>query len=335
MTHFDVRIPGLKMTVVAADGNYVHPVTVDEFRIATAEVFDVIVEPSGQDAFTIFAQDLGRTGYVSGTLAVREGLRAPVPAVDPRPILTMADMGMDDMSMGGMGHSGHGQAGTSMQGMDHGDMPGMDMQGGEKQAPAGEAATSSVGSMAGMQMHGNDMGGMDMGSMNMTPSGNPLVDMRSPSPVPKLDDPGIGLRDNGRTVLTYAMLKSAFEDPDGRDPGREIELHLTGHMEKFVWSFNGQKFSDAEPIRLNYGERMRIVLVNDSMMTHPIHLHGMWSDLEDEQGNFHVRKHTIDMPPGSRRSYRVRADALGHWAYHCHLLYHMEAGMMRQVEVKE
>ena len=290
MTHFDVRIPGLKMTVVAADGNYVHPVTVDEFRIATAEVYDVIVEPSGQDAFTIFAQDLGRTGYVSGTLAVRDGLRAPVPSVDPRPILTLQDVGMGGMDMAA-GHAGH------------------------------DMASMSAGPMADMAMD--------------PPRGNPLVDMRAMEAVPKLDDPGIGLRDNGRTVLSYAMLKSSFADPDGRDPGRDIELRLTGHMEKFVWSFDGRKFSDAQPLRFNYGERLRIVLVNDSMMTHPIHLHGMWSDLEDADGNFQVRKHTVDMPPGSRRSYRVRADALGHWAYHCHLLYHMEAGMMREVVVAE
>jgi CopA family copper-resistance protein len=184
------------------------------------------------------------------------------------------------------------------------------------------------------------MSGMEHGASGMqahpaSETGNPLVDMQAMSPVPKLEDPGIGLRDNGRTVLSYAMLKSAFADPDGRDPGRDIELHLTGHMEKFAWSFNGEKFSSAEPLRFNYGERLRIVLVNDTMMTHPIHLHGMWSDLEDEHGNFLVRKHTIDMPPGSRRSYRVRADALGRWAYHCHLLYHMEAGMMREVEVRE
>ncbi len=326
MTHFDVRIPGLKMTVVAADGNYVHPVTVDEFRIATAEVFDVIVEPSGQDAFTIFAQDLGRTGYVSGTLAVREGLRAPVPAVDPRPILTMADMGMGDMA--GMDHGGAPGASSGADqptgSTDGGDMAGMDMSGTRAGTKADTGTTTGT------------TAGMDMSSMDMQPTpGNPLVDMRSPAPVPKLDDPGIGLRDNGRTVLTYAMLRSAFDDPDGRDPGRDIELHLTGHMEKFAWSFNGEKFSSAQPLRFTYGERLRIVLVNDSMMAHPIHLHGMWSDLEDEQGNFHLRKHTIDMPPGSRRSYRVRADALGQWAYHCHLLFHMEAGMMREVHVEE
>ena len=307
MTYFDVRIPGLKMTVVAADGQYVHPVSVDEFRIAVAETFDVIVEPSGQDAFTIFAQDMGRTGYVSGTLATHEGLRAPIPAVDPVPRLTMADMGhggmegghdmsaMSEGAMAGMDHSGHGMA--AMTGMDHGD--------------------------GAMQTHPR------------SEDGNPLVDMQTMSPAPKLDDPGIGLRDNGRRVLTYSDLRSTFADPDGRAPGREIELHLTGHMERFAWSFDGVKFSDAEPLRLNYGERMRIVLVNDTMMTHPIHLHGMWSDVEDENGQFQVRKHTVDMPPGTRRSYRVRADALGRWAFHCHLLYHMEAGMFREVAVRE
>ena len=165
--------------------------------------------------------------------------------------------------------------------------------------------------------------------------GNPLVDMQTMSPEPKLDDPGIGLRDNGRRVLTYADLRSTFDDPDGREPSRTIELHLTGHMERFAWSFDGIKFSSAEPLRLTYGERVRIVLVNDTMMTHPIHLHGMWSDLEDEHGRFLVRKHTIDMPPGSRRSYRVTADALGRWAYHCHLLFHMETGMFREVRVDE
>ena len=145
----------------------------------------------------------------------------------------------------------------------------------------------------------------------------------------------MGLRGNGRTVLTYADLKSLFADPDGRDPGRTIELHLTGHMERFAWSFDGIKFSSAEPLRLTYGERLRVVLVNDSMMSHPIHLHGMWSDLESDAGEFLVRKHTVNLPPGTRRSYRVTADALGRWAYHCHLLFHMEAGMMREVRVDE
>ena len=304
MTHFDVRIPGLSMTVIAADGQPVHPVTVDEFRIAVAETFDVLVTPSGQDAFTIFAQDIGRTGCITGTLAVREGLRAPVPPIDPRPILSMADMGH-----GGMG-GGHDMA--SMKGME------------------GGCGANMQGSMQGMD-HGS-------GAMQAHPAserGNPLVDMQTMAPAPKLDDPGIGLRGNGRKVLSYSMLRSRFDDPDGRDPGRTIELHLTGHMERFAWSFDGEPFAKAEPLRLNYGERLRIVLVNDTMMTHPMHLHGMWSDLEDEAGDFMVRKHTVDMPPGTKRSYRVRADALGRWAYHCHLLYHMEAGMMREVRVEE
>jgi FtsP/CotA-like multicopper oxidase with cupredoxin domain len=281
MTYFDVRIPGLKMTVVAADGLRVHPVTIDEFRIATAETFDVIVEPSGQEAFTIFAQAMDRTAYAAGTLAVRDGLRAPVPALDARPLLSMADMGH------GGEHAGHV-------------MPGMTTP----THPASEA-------------------------------GNPLVDMQTAVAMSKLDDPGIGLRDNGRRVLTYSDLGSTFADPDGRDPGRTIELHLTGHMERFAWSFDGIKFSDAAPLQLTYGERLRIVLVNDTMMTHPIHLHGMWSDLENDAGDFMVRKHTIDMPPGTRRTYRVTADALGRWAYHCHLLFHMEAGMFREVRVSK
>jgi CopA family copper-resistance protein len=307
MTYFDVRIPGLKMTVVAADGQYVHPVTVDEFRIAVAETFDVIVEPSGQDAYTVFAQSMDRTGYARATLAVREGLGAPVPEPDPRPLLSMADMGHGGV---GGGHAMAVMSGSAMAGMDR---QGHDMAG-----------------MAGM-----DHGGGAMQSHPASEQGNPLVDMQTLSPTPRLDDPGIGLRDNGRRVLTYADLRSIFADPDGREPGREIELHLTGHMEKFAWSFNGIKFSAAEPLRLNYGERLRIVLVNDTMMTHPIHLHGMWSDVEDDDGNFMLRKHTVDMPPGTKRGYRVTADALGRWAYHCHLLYHMEAGMFREVRVDE
>ncbi|MDD2136026.1 copper resistance system multicopper oxidase [Pseudomonas kurunegalensis] len=303
MTYFDVRIPGLKMTVVAADGQHVKPVSVDEFRIAVAETYDVIIEPEDEQAYTLFAQSMDRTGYARGTLAIREGLQAAVPAVDPRPLISMSDMGMDHSGMAGMDHG-------SMAGMDHSQMAGMDH-----------------GGMAGMS-----------GAMQRHPdseTNNPLVDMQTMSPTPKLSDPGIGLRNNGRRVLTYADLRSTFIDPDGREPGRTIELHLTGHMEKFAWSFDGVKFSDAEPLRLKYGERLRITLVNDTMMTHPIHLHGMWSDLEDENGNFTVRKHTIDMPPGSKRSYRVTADALGRWAYHCHLLFHMEMGMFREVRVDE
>jgi CopA family copper-resistance protein len=321
MTYFDVRIPGLKMTVVAADGQYVHPVTVDEFRIACAETFDVIVEPSGQDAFTIFAQAMDRIAYASGTLAVREGLQAPVPSLDPRPLLTMADMG-------------HGGAGHDMAAMAPPAAP--DPHAGHN-LPAAPDPHAGHNMPAAPDPHaGHDISGA--GGVQVHPEserGNPLVDMQAMTPAARLSDPGIGLRNNGRRVLTYADLKSTFGDPDGRDPGRTVELHLTGHMERFAWSFDGVKFADAEPLRLTYGERLRIVLVNDTMMTHPIHLHGMWSDLEDEAGNFQVRKHTIDMPPGTRRAYRVRADALGRLAYHCHLLFHMEAGMFREVRVEE
>ena len=311
MTYFDVRIPGLKMTVVAADGQYIHPVSIDEFRIAPTETYDVLVEPTGQDAFTLFCQDMGRTGFAAGTLAVRHGLQAPIPARDPRPLLTMSDMGHDMAGHDMGGHAGHDMA----------------------------AMKSMEGGCGASMGHGAHGGGSDAASKApkhpASERNNPLVDMQSSATEPKLDDPGIGLRDNGRQVLTYGAMRSLFEDPDGREPGREIELHLTGHMEKFSWSFDGIPFASAEPLRLNYGERMRIVLVNDTMMQHPIHLHGVWSDLEDAQGQFQVRKHTIDMPPGTRRSYRVRADALGRWAYHCHLLYHMEAGMMREVRIEE
>ena len=333
MTYFDVRIPGLKMTVVAADGQNVHPVSVDEFRIAVAETFDVIVEPSGQDAFTIFAQSMDRTGYARGTLAVREGLSAPVPEPDPRPLLTMADMGH-----GGMGHDMGAMGGAAPAAAKP-----ADPHAGHTMPPQKPAAADPH---AGHKMPpqkpqtpdphaGHQMAGMEMQAHPASEEGNPLVDMQTMMPTSRLDDPGIGLRDNDRRVLTYADLRSLFDDPDGREPARTIELHLTGHMEKFAWSFDGVKFSDAEPLRLTYGERLRIVLVNDTMMTHPIHLHGMWSDLENDQGQFHLRKHTIDMPPGTKRSYRVRADALGRWAYHCHLLLHMEAGMFREVRVEE
>ena len=316
MSYFDFRIPGLKLTVVAADGQNVEPVQVDEVRLAVAETLDVIVEPDGsQDAYTLFAQAMDRSGYARGTLAVREGLQAPVPSPDPRPELSMEDMGHGD-------HSDHGQAAPApAQGHDahagHGDHGAMDHE------QMNHAAMGHGSSGDGMQAH------------PASETDNPLVDMQTMMPVPKLDDPGIGLRDNGRRVLTYADLRSAFADPDGREPGRTIELHLTGHMERFAWSFDGIPFADAEPIRLKYGERVRFVLVNDTMMHHPIHLHGLWSDLEDEHGNFQVRKHTIDMPPGSKRSYRVTADALGRWAYHCHMLMHMDLGMFREVRVEE
>ena len=290
MSIFDVRIPGLKMTVVAADGQDVEPVAVDEFRIAVAETYDVIVEPEDARAYTVFAQSIDRSGYARGTLAPRPGVQAEVPAVDPRVWLDMRDM------MGDMGGD------HAMHGMDHGAMAGMAMGA----APAVHHARTEYG---------------------------PGVDMRVDTPRTNLDDPGTGLRDNGRRVLTYADLHTVGGPIDAREPGREIELHLTGNMERYMWSFDGVKFSDARPIHFNHGERLRIVLVNDTMMNHPVHLHGMWSELENPDGGFQVRKHTINVQPAQRISYAVTADAPGRWAYHCHMLYHMEAGMMREVVV--
>ena len=290
MSHFDVRIPGLRLTVIAADGQDVEPVTVDEFRIGAAETLDVIVQPEDR-AYTVFAQSLDRAGYARGTLAPREGLEADVPALDPRPVLTMADMGME--------HGVHAAGGN-----------------GHPAEHAGHGAAPS-------------------GTLRHAPSEyGPLIDMLASRVSSRLDDPGPGLRDSTRRVLTYADLHTIGGPIDRREPEREIELHLTGHMQRFVWSFDGRKFSDAEPLRFRHGERLRIVLVNDSMMSHPIHLHGMWSELLDEHGRFQVRKHTVNVHPAQRLAYAVSADALGRWAYHCHLLYHMEAGMFREVLVE-
>ncbi|MGH8505491.1 MAG: copper resistance system multicopper oxidase [Stenotrophobium sp.] len=297
-TIFDVRIPGLKMTVISADGQDVEPVSVDEFRISVAETYDVIVEPQDERAYTLFAQSIDRTGYARGTLAPRAGMQAEVPAMDPRQPLGMVDM-MGAMAMGDAGH-GNMHEMSGMNDMGHGGMSGM------ATTPVVRHARTEYG---------------------------PGVDMHVDMPRTNLDDPGIGLRDNGRRVLTYADLHTVGGPIDAREPGREIELHLTGNMERFIWSFDGVKFSDARPVHFNSGERLRIVLVNDTMMNHPIHLHGMWSELENPDGQFQVRKHTINVQPAQRVTYAVSADNPGRWAYHCHMLYHMEAGMMREVVV--
>lgn len=289
MSFFDVRIPGLKISVVAADGQDVEPVTVDEFRLGTAETMDVIVQPDADRAYTIFAQAADRSGYARGTLAPRAGMAAEVPPLEPRQLLTMSDMGMSHGSMAGM---------EGMEGMDHSAMN-----------------------------HGSEA------LRHAAPEHGPNVDSLAMQVSSRLDDPGPGLRNSTRRVLTYADLHTLGGPIDGRDPEREIELHLTGHMERFVWSFSGQKFSEAEPLRFRHGERLKITLVNDSMMMHPIHLHGMWSEVVNESGAFQVRKHTVTVLPAQRVSYLVTADALGRWAYHCHLLYHMEAGMFREVVV--
>jgi CopA family copper-resistance protein len=332
MSTFDLRIPGLDMTVVAADGRYVQPVTVDEFRIAAAEVLDVIVEPKGADAFTIFAQSLDRSGYARATLAARDGLEAPVPALDPIVYLGMADMGHGGHAAGGAAQA-PAERGSSAP-ADHAEHAAIPSGRAEPTEHAEHAAPSASAAEHGS--HGTApvaSGGAQLHPPSETR--NRGVDMQAAAPTARLDDPGVGLRDNGRRVLTYADLRSAFPDPDGRRPERTIELHLTGHMGRFLWSFDGVPFSGAEPLVLRYGERVRFVLVNDTMMEHPIHLHGMWSDLEDDAGEFQLRKHTVSIPPGTKRAFRVTADALGRWAFHCHLLYHMEAGMFREVRVEE
>ena len=285
MSYFDVRIPGLKMTVVQADGNNVQPVPVDELRIAVAETYDVIVQPEEEKPFTIFAESLDRTGYARGTLAPKAGMSGEIPALRPRPLLSMADMGMD------------------MGGMDHGAAAGKE----EVAAP-----TMEHGAMAGMD-HGA-MPGMDQ------PDSQSGI-------APKAAKPG------GK-VLVYGDLKAMKPYAEYRAPDREIEMKLTGNMERYFWSIDGVKFSDAEPIRLKYGERVRFTFVNQTMMSHPMHLHGMWMQLDVGQKKFNPLKHVVNVPPGQSLSVDVPASAMGEWAFHCHLLYHMAAGMMRKVIVE-
>ena len=325
---YDVRIPGLKLTVIQADGQDVEPVSVDEFRFGPGETYDVLVEPA-DDAYTIFAQSMDRTGYARGTLALQQGLSAPVPALDPAEWLTMSDMMGAMGSMAGMNHDSM----KGMEGMNHGSMKGM----------------QGMGSMEGMKgMAG--MNGMDHSAMNHQPK-NPLakpsstvnhasseygasVDMRVDTPRTNLDDPGIGLRNNGRRVLTLADLKSinGLLD-DRRTPTKELELHLTGNMERYSWSFDGLEFGKSTPVSLKHGERVRVILQNDTMMTHPMHLHGMWSELETDKGELRVRRHTISVQPSQRISFLTTPNDLGRWAWHCHLLFHMDAGMFREVVV--
>ena len=271
-TIFDVRIPGLKMKVVATDGIDVSPVDIDDFRIGVAETYDVIVTPT-KDAHTIFAQNIDRSGYVATTLATKKGARPAIPAMDKIEWLTMADM------MGAMGSNGYN---------------------------AKHAKTE-----------------YDFKS-----------DMRVDSPRMNLDDPGINLRNIDRKVLNYSQLRSVGDEimAEQRKPTREIEIHLTGNMERYIWALDGVMFKDAAPVNIKPNERVRITLVNDTMMNHPMHLHGMWSDLRMPSGEFQVRKHTIMVQPAQKISFDVTGEA-GRWAWHCHLLYHMEAGMFREVAV--
>lgn len=284
MTFFDIRIPGLKMTVVQADGNNVIPVTVDEFRIAVAETYDVIVRPGQEEAYTVFAESMGRTAYARGTLAVREGLEAAVPELREDPLLTMADMRFSPLHQGS-GHEGHGA--------DHG--------GAEHSAHGGHGA------------HGSKT------------KADPFY------------APGSGLMPtaaNGGTFLSYADLKAQKPLYDDREATREIEIRLTGNMERYSWSIDGIKYRDADPIRLRYGERIRFKFVNETMMTHPMHLHGMWSILDNGSGKRDPLKHTVSVAPGTMVYMETEVDAPGRWAFHCHLSYHADAGMFREVIVE-
>jgi CopA family copper-resistance protein len=347
MSIFDVRIPDLPITVVQSDGNDLKPVTVDEFRIGTAETYDVIVQPRQARAYTIFAQAEDRTGFARGTLAPRLGMAAAIPPTDSRPMRTMKDMGMEHGSMGGMqmDHgSMPGMTHGSTGGMQHGSMPGM--TGGMQH---GSMPSMTHGATGGMQhMEHGSMPGMSHGSTghgNAVPKvgigegeaaakleGGVGVDNVAMMPTQRLNEPGEGFPP-GRRVLRYTDLRALKAGNDPRPPGREIVLHLTGNMERFMWGFDGKKFSEAGPIELKRGERVRFTLINDTMMEHPMHLHGLWSELENGQGEHRPYKHTVIVKPGEKLSFLVNADEPGRWAFHCHLLYHMEAGMFREVRV--
>ncbi|MGE6779880.1 copper resistance system multicopper oxidase [Vreelandella titanicae] len=335
MSYFDVRIPGLKMTVVAADGQPVQPVPVDEFRIGVAETYDVLVSPEDDQAYTIFAESMDRSGYARATLAPREGMQAEIP--DRRQI---ADRGMEAMGAHGMASMDH----STMEGIDHSGMSNMQ---GMDHANMKEMDHSAMSNMEGMD-HSNmegidhsDMSGMNNmdhsngmagEQRNMLASG--MLAAGDAQPGSRYGQVGIGIDPDERRVLVYRDLKAFTPWPDRREPRRELELHLTGNMERYMWSFDGKKFSEVTgPIHFEKDERLRLILINDTMMEHPIHLHGMWMELENGQGELIPRKHTLNVKPGERVSALITADAEGSWAFHCHLLYHMDAGMFRVVQV--
>ncbi|MBZ8178850.1 copper resistance system multicopper oxidase [Oscillatoria salina] len=316
MTFFDVRIPGLKMTLVQADGQNVQPVTVDEFRIGTAETYDAIVEPQDAQAYTIFAETMDRSGYARGTLATRQGLSAAIPEQRERPLRTMADMGMShemrQMNGTPMNHEMPQINGTPM---NH-EMPQINGTPMNHEMPQMNHSTLNTS----WQPHGHD----DRGRGN---AGVPMMVKN------RLNEPGIGLENTGTRVLAYTDLRSLTPGYDQRQPERELELHLTGNMERYMWSFNGKKYSEEKELTFYNGERLRLTFVNDTMMEHPIHLHGMWMELDNGAGEYKPRKHTVIVKPAEKMSVEVNVDAPGKWAFHCHLLYHMKVGMFRTVAV--
>lgn len=329
MTYFNVRIPGLAMTVVAADGKEVQPVETDEFQIGVAETYDVIVKPRADQAYTVMAESMDRSGYARGTLAPRQGMVAPVPALREQPQRTMIDMGMDmgGMDMGSMDMShgkgsesmGQGQMSMDQGAMKHEKMAGMSH---DKQQMAHGTGTMMESSGPVIAQHGLNMHGA--GNINVA---NAQRD--------RLAERGTGLENVDHRVLTYDQLRNVTAMRDRREPVKTFEVHLTGNMDRYMWSFDGVKYSNSTPIEFPYGERVRLVLVNDTMMEHPIHLHGMFMELENGQGEHLPFKHTLNVLPGSRASLLITADEPGRWAFHCHLLYHMEMGMFRVVRVND
>ncbi len=342
MTFFDVRIPGLKLTVVQADGQNVHPVEVDEFRMGPAETYDVVVVLAAERAYTVFAEALDRSGYARGTLAPRAGMSAAVPERRPRALRTMEEMSMSmEGEMPGMAlemDKNVQAGGRPMSGMDHGAGAGASGHQTHASVPPSSAQPTPT-----PQQH--DMKNMEgAGGRSVIPGTRPVphgpdkhgsANQAVPdSTRSRLDDPGTGLGGSGRRVLVYTDLRALEKFYDTREPERELELHATGHMERFIWSFDGKKFSQApQPIHFRHGERLRWTFVNDTMMEHTFHLHGMWMHLENGARELLPRKHTVIVKPAERVSVAVTADAPGHWAFHCHLLLHMETGMFRIVEV--
>lgn len=301
MTTFNLRIPGLPMTVVQADGLNVRPVEVDEFQFGPAETYDVIVVPREDRAYTLVGESVDRSGMARATLAPRPGMSAAVPPLRRRPIATMTDMGM-----GGMDHG-------AMAGMDHGAM---------------DHGAMDHGAMAGMDH------AMRAFSNAPTVRKGPGVQTISPMPIDRTGAPGQGLDDAGHRVLTYRDLVALEPNPDVRAPSRQLEIHLTGNMERYMWAFDGEKLSEVTaPIPFRAGERVRVTLVNDTMMGHPIHLHGHFFELVTGHGAHSPRKHTVLVQPGGKVSWDVTANE-GDWAFHCHMLYHMAAGMMQVVQVR-
>ncbi|RKF22668.1 copper resistance system multicopper oxidase [Altericroceibacterium spongiae] len=300
MTFFNVRIPGLPMTVVQADGQNVQPVETDEFQMGVAETYDVIVQPQGSDAFAFVAEAVDRSGMGVAMLSGRAGAKATVPALRDPPLLTMTDMGMGAMSKGGMDHA-HGSR----------DMAGMDMA--------------------------DDMKMRDTSKLPPDVKVGPGLDMVAMNPIDRMDYPGLGLDSVDHRVLTYKQLVSAEPNRDNRRPSRLKEIHLTGNMERYMWSFDGKKFSAVtdDPIRFAYNERVRVKLVNDTMMAHPIHLHGHFFELVNgAPPNHQPLKHTVIVQPGGSAQFDLTADAPGDWAFHCHLIYHMHTGMFQVVTVR-